>query len=467
MIVAHHPVEPDSVRRADRRAQMNRVITRALPVIVLVVLAAGTVGAQASPGRKTSLKDLVLSAVHTNERVGIADSEIRRAEADKKLARSAIMPRVNLNGNYTFYADSQAIELTPGESFEIRPAQDWGWSADLRQTLFYGLRPWRAKSIARLYYDIAELDKRTTVNDLTLEVAAAFFTTTAAAQRVEVRKTALEQIEKQLEVAERRYEVGESAIADVARWRSEVAAAKQAYVVALGDAELSRNRLGRLVGMAEMGELVRPGPIPVPEGDDNALIATAFEQRLEMQTLTHQLEAAGLWIKLEKGAWLPELEASAQYYQQKAAFPSNDWASLMLTLKVPIYDGGVTAANVAKAREDLRRVELLEQTVRRTIADQVDSAFITYRAATAALEAAREREVAAGEAYRQVERAFRVGEASSVDLLDATTEATDAETSHIIARAQREYQAISLRHAIGQPPLPDLDYAELDPTSEE
>ena len=198
----------------------------------------------------------------------------------------------------------------------------------------------------------------------------------------------------------------------------------------------------------------------MPDGDGDELIRRAYSDRLEMQTLAHQLEAAGLWVKLEKGAWLPELEASAQYFQQKAAFPSSDWASLTLSLKVPIYDGGVTSANVAKAREDLRQVELLEQTLRRTIADQVDSAAIGYRAALAALDAARERTVAATEAYRQVERAFRVGEASSVDLLDATTETIDAENTLVVARAQREYQAISLRYAVGLPPLPDLEYTD-------
>ncbi|MGD8440734.1 MAG: TolC family protein [Holophagae bacterium] len=440
-------------------------IRRTLPALMVLVAMAAPSGAQ-TPSSATTLKELVVAALETHERVEVASSEIRRAKADKKLARSAILPRLELNGSYTFYADEQVLELAPGEEFVLRPSQDWGWSADLRQTLFYGLRPWRAKNIAQLNYDIAELDRQTTINDLTLEVAAAFFTAIAAEESVEVRATALEQIEKQLHVAERRYEVGESTIADVARWRAEVAAAKQASVVATGEAELARNRLARLTGVAELGELARLGPIPTPDGDGDQLIATAFDTRLEMRTLVNQLEAANLWVKLEKGAWLPELEASAQYFQQKAAFPSSDWASLVLSLKVPIYDGGVTSANVAKAREDLRQVELLERTVRRTIADQVDSAHISYLSAIAALDAARERSLAAREAYRQVERAFSVGEASSVDLLDATTEATDAENSHIIARAQREFQAISLRHAIGLPPLPDLDASQLELTEE-
>ena len=446
---------------------MNRATRRALPVILILVLAAGTVLAQGVDEKKTTLMELVISALETHELIDIADSEIRRAQADKKLARSAIMPRVNLDDAYTFYGQETSIELSPGEEFVIQPSQDWSWNANLRQTLFYGLRPWRARDIAKLNYDIAKLDKRTTINDLTLEVAAAFLSARAAEESVEVRRVALEQIEGQLKVAERRFEVGETSIADVARWRSEVAGAKQAYVVAKGDAKFAQNSLARLVGMAEIGTLERLGPVPTPPGDVDALTTTAFEDRWEMKTLYHQMEAAGLFVKLEKGAFLPELEATAQYFQQKASFPSQGWASLMFNLKVPIYQGGVVKANVAKAREDLRQVELLEQTLRRSIANQVDSAYIGYEAADAALDAARERTKAATEAYRQVERAYRVGETSAVALLDATTEAIDAETTHIIARAQREFQAISLRHAIGLFPLPDLDYSDFDANTEE
>jgi outer membrane protein TolC len=123
-----------------------------------------------------------------------------------------------------------------------------------------------------------------------------------------------------------------------------------------------------------------------------------------------------------------------------------------------VYDGGLTKARVAKAKEDLREVELLEQTVRRQISDQVDSSYLALMAAEAVLEAAAERNEAARLAFQQVNRAYRVGEASTLDLLDATTEATDAETAQIVARAQRQYQAIFLRYAVGLPPLPDLDF---------
>jgi len=438
--------------------RLNNLGLRSLLLIVAIAAAPVVTGAQEVHG--ATLADLVLQAIETHEAVQIADSEIRRAQADVGLARSALMPRLELNGSYTFYNDDLSIELSPGESFVIRPSQDFTASIDLRQNLFTGLRAWRARDIARLNRDIADLDRWTTINNLTLEVAGAFYDAVALAEWVEVREIVLEENENQLKVAERLFEVGENSVADVARWKAQVAAAKQALIVAVGDANLSRNRLERLVGATDLGELKSPGPIPIPAGTEDDLFIQAFGQRPEMRTLIHQLEAAGLWVRLERGNWYPQLEAAGQYFQQKSGFPASDWMSLTLILRVPIYDGGVTKANVAKAKEDLREVELLDQTLRRTIEDQVDSAYIGYQAASAVFDAARERTEASRLAYRQVERAYRVGEASTTDLLNATTEATDAETSQIVARVQREFQAISLRYAVGLPLLPDLDFRQ-------
>jgi len=412
-------------------------------VLVAACVAALPMVVDAQELQDATLKEFVLLAIETHEMVQIADSEIRRAQADVSLAKSIFLPKLDANGSYTFYDDDLSIELSPDESFVIRPRQDWTASIDLRQNLFTGLRAFRARDIAKLNRDIADLDRWTTINNLTLDVARSFFDAVALAEWVEVRKIVLEENENQLKVAERLFEVGENSVADVARWRAQVASAKQALTVAVGDAALARKA------------------IPIPDGTEEELTTKAFIQRPEVLTLIHQLEAAGLMVKFERGVWYPQLDASAQYFQQKSGFPANDWLSLTLNLRQQIFDGGITKAQVAKAREDLRLVELLEQTLRRTIEDQVDSAYIGYEAASAVFDAARERTEASRLAYRQVERAYRVGEASTTDLLNATTAATDAETSQIVARVQREFQAISLRYAVGMPPLPDLDFRQM------
>ena len=65
-----------------------------------------------------------------------------------------------------------------------------------------------------------------------------------------------------------------------------------------------------------------------------------------------------------------------------------------------------------------------------------------------------------------MEQAYRVGESTATDLLETTSALTDAETAAVIARWQRELEAIALRHAVGEEPLPDLTLVGV-PGSEE
>lgn len=435
--------------------------------ITIVALIGLTLGPAAAGLCETpvTVRELAEKALETHEAIGRTESDVRRAEARVRLARSVLMPTLELNGTSTWYGDEATLDLSPTESFVIRPSNDWSWSADLSQTLFSGLRDWRARDVALLQRDQARLEQTTTASDLVLEVAGAFLTATADGHQVEVARASLEQIDSQLQVAERRFEVGEVAVADVSRWRAERAAAHQALVVAEGSAALSLRRLERLTGAGDLGPLAPLRHVPAPEGNDDQLIELALSGRMEMQTLQHQLEAAGLIVSIEKGLRLPEITARAQYYRQKAVFPSKDWTSVALTATVPVYDGGRATARIAEAKEDLRQVELLHREVVRSITDQVDAAAIGHRSAVAADRAAQERVEATREAYRQVERAYRVGESSATDVLTTNTARVQAETAAIIAAAQREYQAIALRHAVGLSPLPDLDLNDAVPST--
>lgn len=429
-------------------------VTCALALCLVPLASAGE--EQGAEQEAATLQALVRSTLATHESMERARSAIRRADADVRLTTSALLPRLDLNGTYTRYQNQVAFELSPGQSFVIQPLADWNYSADLKQTLFYGLRDWRARDVAGANRQAALLERTVAASDLTLQASQLFFDTVAAEQRLAVRRTALDQARAQLRVAERRYEVGELTSADVARWTARVAADEQEVVTSEGALELARRRLARMAGVDKLGTLVPPTRVVAPEGSMRELERQALVKRPEMLALDTRLRAARLLIRVEKGAWLPELDAHAQYFAQRADFPSRDWMSLSLTLRVPVYDGGVTAARVAKAREDLMDVEIVHRETDKAIRDQVESALISHRTAVAALEAAKKRRTAAHEAFRQVEHAYAVGEATVTDLLTATTELTDAKTAAVIAHWQRELQAIALRHAVGQPPVPGV-----------
>ena len=123
---------------------------RPIPALLALacVLTLGSPGVIAAGGTPATLPELVRSALATHESMASAESAMRRADADVGLARSALLPRLDLNGTYTRFQNELAFEFAPGQSFVIQPLASWNYSADLKQTLFYGLRDWRARDLA-------------------------------------------------------------------------------------------------------------------------------------------------------------------------------------------------------------------------------------------------------------------------------------------------------------------------------
>ena len=432
------------------------VETRPRSLALFLALAAAIPPAAGAVAGVADLPGFVRSALATDETVARAQSEVRRAGADVRLARSALLPRLSLDGTWTRYQDDLAWDVGDGQSIVIRPLEDWNWNADLTQTLFAGLRDWRARDLAGVRAEAARYDRLTARLDLAVRVAQAFYDLLAARRTVKVRDAAVAQSEAQLRVARRRFDVGEVASADVLRWQARVAEDRRALVRAKGLARLAARRLARLCGTEPPGDLTVPPPVKAPAGEPEALIATALGRRPAMRSLDRMLEAAGLRVRIEKGAWLPQLDAHLQYFRQRSTFPSADWLSFSLTLHVPVYDGGLTAARVARAREDEAQADLAVSALAKRIADEVDTARIALETAEASLKAAVQGRDAAREAHRQTERAYRAGEATATDLLEASAALSDAEAAVVLARWQRELQAIALRRAVGMEPVPGV-----------
>ncbi len=429
--------------------------TRVLAALLLA-LTLSLVPVVAGASDAVGLPELVRLALATDETVALADSEVRKADFDVHLARSALMPRLSLDGTWTRYQDDLRWDVGEGQSIVIRPLEDWNWNADLTQTLFSGLRDWRARDLATVRAEAARFDRLTSRLDLGVRVAQAFYDLLAARQTVHVRKAAVTQSESQVHVAQRRFEVGEVASADVLRWKARLAEDRRTLVRAQGIERLVARRLARLCGVDPPEKLATPAPVQAPSGSREALIAQAMADRPAVRSLERMLQAAGLMIRIEKGAWYPQLDAHLQYFRQRSTFPSADWLSLSFTAHVPIYDGGLTAARVAKAREDEAQVRLEQRALAKRIGDEVDSARIALETAEASLQAALEGRNAAREAHRQTERAYRAGEATATDLLEASSSLTEAEAAVVLARWQRELQAIGLRRAVGMEPIPNV-----------
>lgn len=416
-------------------------------VIACVLGAVATRGTAAT----LSFERAVAMALENNEDyLGLVTEEEQAAHL-VGLARSAVLPRLELTGVYTRYKESVDFEFTEGESFTLRPREDWNAQATLTQPLFQGLREWNAIKGARALHQATQADLRRGLQDVALAVASAFtWCQTASAER-EVREHGLELARAQQQVADSLAAAGEVTDLDVQRARAQVMAARVELVRATAAETLAYRRLARLLGI---DDAARPelGSLPTVLPDDRSaesLREAATEQRDELQAAAERIRAAELTIKVERGNWLPDLDLTAQYYRQQALFPSQDWVSGSLNLTVPIYDGGATAARVADARARYRLAVLDRSRTAKRIADEIDAAWTDHTIAEATLDMVRAQEEAATEAYRQTEIRYREGEATSTDLLSAQDALVAAELDHARARYGLDLAAAILARAAG------------------
>lgn len=421
---------------------------RTKTTVLACLLTALAAGAAAAP---LTFEEAVAMALENNEDYLALVTQEGQAAHLVGLARSAVLPRLELSGVYTRYKDAVEFEFTEGETFTLRPKEDWNAQATLTQPLFQGMREWNAIKGARVLYRAARADLRGGVQDVALAVGAAFTDCQTAAAEREVRAHGLDLAEAQEQVATSLANAGEVTDLDVQRARAQVLAARVELVRATAAETLAYRRLARLLGLdddarPELGPL--PAALPA-EASIDGLREAARRNRPELRAAADRERAAELTIKVEKGNWLPDLDLTAQYYRQQALFPSQDWVSGSLNLTVPIYDGGATAARVADARAKHRLAVLDRSRTDKRIAEEIDTAWTDHAIAEATLDMVRAQHEAATEAYRQTDIRYREGEATATDLLSAQDALVSAELDYARARYRLDLTAAVLARAAG------------------
>ncbi|MGB7286383.1 MAG: TolC family protein, partial [Salaquimonas sp.] len=249
-----------------------------------------------------------------------------------------------------------------------------------------------------------------------------------------------------------RFEVGESTRTDVAQARGRRAAA---------EAQLSLAKANLITSQAIYRQVVgkEPGKLSTPKGVDrlipksiNAAVSVASSNHPAIKATNHLVDQAQFNVKSSEGELLPtlSLNGTANRRYDVAENTDRDSASVTANLNVPIYQGGRVSATVRQNKEILgqRRIEV-DQSV-----DNVRTAVVS---AYSQLEAARAAAIANGAQLSAAKLALegaveerRVGQRTTLDVLDTQQDVLTAQIA--LANAQRDtivasYAALS---AIGK-----------------
>ena len=330
-------------------------------------------------------------------------------------------------------------------------------SMDLSLLLYDKTTSMAVKQVA-LDVEVSALNLEEAKQSLMLRVANSYFRLLASIDSREVARVQKIAIQRQMDLANERLEVGLGT-------RTDLFDAKARFQQAQADEILAENQINNNIAVLKEMIGVDPGEV-MPLADDAPLtlpvpnnvedwIVQAGEHNLSLKI--QELNVASAMIELQKkqNTRSPKIGLSASHSWTESgsgrAAP-NDFSgtSVALSFSIPIYSGGAIAleAEQAMAKQTLA-AQLLEQ-AERQVSTATITEFLAVSSQMSQAKALLEAIVAGKNALEAKEEGFSAGLTTNLDVLDAQRDLSRSTKDYLQARYNYILSTLNLEKATGQ-----------------
>ena len=248
-------------------------------------------------------------------------------------------------------------------------------------------------------------------------------------------------LEEQVRSESARLDVGEATRTDVAQARASRAEAQAQVSLAAANLKSSDAIFRQIIGR-------QPGKLSSVKGVKHLVPSTvgraraiAMKEHPAIKSTEHIVDQAIFNVKAAESGLLPRVDLLANSQTQVESSQLNTTttsSSLTATLTVPIYQAGQQSATVRQNKETLgqRRIEVDEQVD--SVRAAVVSAFSQYEGAKASIAANQTQLEAAKLALSGAVEERKVGQRTTLDVLDTQTQVIDAQIA--LANSTRDFK---------------------------
>ena len=340
-----------------------------------------------------------------------------------------------------------------------------GYSFDLNQSLFDN-ENYVNYRIAKLQINIADANLSAAQQDLIIRTADAYFLTLAAVDKVGFTKAERKAINRQLDQATRRYEVGIIAITDVHEAQAGYDNANAAVISAENDLLIAKETLRELTGqyidkvepLAEKIPLAPPEPADIQHWVDQALISDYTLLAFKEDT---SVKKEG--IELQRSGHYPTLGLTASYGYTKfngptsfAAARSHD-GSLGVNVSIPIFEGYAVTSRTHQAQYNFQQSQEAYNQIHNTTEKNARSSYLNVLSEVSRVKALRQAVISNQSALRATEAGFEVGTRTIVDVLNVQSELYRAKQEHSNSRYIYVLNVLRLKQASGELERSDIE----------
>ncbi|MBI2231480.1 MAG: TolC family protein [Deltaproteobacteria bacterium] len=404
-----------------------------------------------SAGQILTLDDALLIALDNHPSLKAARERIAAQRAVLGQQMAAYYPTITLNNTYrsTLQTGTTSTSSAAIDFFSSQANTSW--------ILYnFGKRE-GAVQAARETLNATDYNYKTTVDSVILDVKLAYYVYLGAKAIVKVREEQVQSRDLLVRQARAFYEVGTRARIDVVRAESNLYTAQADLIATQNAVKVAWVTLKKAMGLRELPErpLVEEAIITtIPYTLDQAK-EIAYVTRPELKSFEAQRKAQDQNIATARRGHLPDVIFDGSYGRRNTSgggntFPLTVSWQAQLSLNIPIFDGFRTTNRVEESLHNYYVIKSQEEQQRQQVALDVEQSYLRLVELQERIKANEAAAKAAKENLDLANGRYQVGVGSIIEVTDAQTLYTDAQTTYVRALYDYKIADAQLIRAIGK-----------------
>ena len=407
----------------------------------------------ASPASSETMASALAAAYSDNPDLNAARAQLRAIDEDVPKALSGYRPRLTASVDVGAQTTRQRLPGQDSMSPWSKGVMPRSYTLSVEQPIFLGFRTTNGVKLAQTAVKSAREQLKVIEANVLLDAVTAFMDVIRAQVVVNLTAQNIEFLREQLRAAEDRLEVGEGTRTDVAQTNAQLQGGMSDYAQAVADLNRAIATYIQVIGR-------RPANLGGYNGIERLLprsldagLETALSSHPAIVGALYNIDVASYNVRIAEGATLPTVALSGSVSRrddQGLNDTTSDLAQVSGRLTVPIYQGGEAAANVRQFKETLgqRRIEL--DSTRAQVRQALVASWGQLDAARAQVTAAESQVSAQQLVLAGVIEERRVGQRTTLDVLNAQQDLLDARVLLVNAQYSKVVGAYTVLAAYGK-----------------
>jgi outer membrane protein len=418
----------------------------------------------ASQARAETLESALMQAYQNNPTINSQRASVRATDEGVPQALSGYRPRITVTasgGEQSLSTTTRAVTATTPLNAPATYFTQSGYNAPYgagltaTQTLFNGFQTANRTRQAEAQVLAARATLRVTEQTVLLNAVIAYMNLLRDSAIFDLQRRNVEVLQEQLRQTRDRFNVGEVTRTDVAQSESRLAAGRSQVLTAESNFKASGATYRQVIG-SNPGKLT-PGTPVDRFSPPNLPVAIAFASATHpaVTTAQYNVDVAQLQVKVAEGALYPTLSLQGSVQKNFMGIGNLNTiesysSSVLGQLSVPIYQGGAEYSAIRQSKETLGQKRLDFDSARDQVRQIVVQSWGQLDAAKANIDATTSQVQAAEIALNGVREEARVGQRTTLDVLNAQQELVNARVALVTAQRDRVVASFTLLSAVGR-----------------